>query len=267
MTSDPWTHLRRHTSARIALGRAGGSLPTREVLAFAAAHAAARDAVHEPLDVDRLEGDLRAAGLDAVRLSTAAPDRHTYLRRPDLGRRLDDPSRAALEALARGDGGAGGGGGVRPPELAVMVSEGLSAPAAQHQAVPLLAALVPMLRSAGVSVSPVLVVRLARVAAQDEAGRLLGAKAALILLGERPGLGSADSLGAYLVFDPRPGRTDADRNCVSNIRPGGLAIHAAAATLHYLLTESLRRRISGVTLKDERVALPAPPSPGALPPA
>jgi ethanolamine ammonia-lyase small subunit len=244
VVNDPWDGLRRHTAARVALGRAGGSLPTREVLDFAAAHAAARDAVHEALDWDRLEADVRSLPSDVVRLeSAAAPDRATYLQRPDLGRKLSDASARTLPEFARP---------ATPADLALVVSDGLSAPAAQRQAVPLLRELLPMLRTSGITVSPAFLVRFGRVAIEDEIGAAIGAKAALILLGERPGLGSPDSLGAYLVFDPKPGRTDAERNCVSNIRPGGLAFPAAAATLHYLISESLRRRISGVPLKDER---------------
>jgi ethanolamine ammonia-lyase small subunit len=236
--------LRRHTAARIALGRAGGSLPTREVLAFAAAHAAARDAVHETVDWERLETDVRQLPNEVVRLESAAADRATYLQRPDLGRKLSEASRGLLAnqklSLA--------------PDVAIIVSDGLSAPAAQRQAAPLLRELLPMLRSSGVSVSPAYLVRFARVAIEDEIGAIVGAKAAVILLGERPGLGSPDGLGAYLVFDPKPGRTDAERNCVSNIRPGGLTFGAAAATLHHLITECIRLRLSGIALKDERRA-------------
>jgi ethanolamine ammonia-lyase small subunit len=247
-TPDPWNHLRRHSAARIALGRAGGSMPTEEVLAFSAAHAAARDAVHAVLDIDQLESDLHALTLHCIHLGSSATDRQTYLQRPDLGRLLDEPSATRLAAHAQATGAV---------DLALIVSDGLSAPAAQGQASPLLGCLAPMLRSSGLSLSPVFLVRHGRVAIEDEIGHAIGARAALILLGERPGLGSADSLGAYLVFGPRRGRSDAERNCVSNIRPGGLEFPAAAATLHYLIVESLRRQISGIALKDERISLPA----------
>jgi ethanolamine ammonia-lyase small subunit len=254
---DPWIDLRNHTAARIALGRAGGSLPTREVLSFAADHAAARDAVHAALDVDALEADVKRLGLDCIRLaSKATGDRALYLQRPDLGRQLDDKSRAVLAGLASPAGSV---------DLALIVSDGLSAPAAQRQVPPLLETLLPLLRDAGLRLSPVFMVRDARVALQDEIGQLVGAEAALILLGERPGLGTPDSLGAYLVFAPKPGRTDAQRNCVSNIHPRGLSFAAAAGTLHYLVTESLRRRLSGIALKDERGTLSQPPAAGAIP--
>jgi ethanolamine ammonia-lyase small subunit len=255
LVADPWAELRRLTPARIALGRAGGSLPTAELLSFAAAHAAARDAVWSELDLDALDRDLAAAGLGpALRLASAAPDRATYLQRPDLGRRLYPPSAARVAAAA-------------PPggcDLAVLVGDGLSALAAQRHAPRLLAHLAPALRARGLTVGPLCAVRQARVAIEDPVGAALGARAALVLLGERPGLGCPDSLGAYLVFGPRPGRSDAERNCVSNVRTEGLAPAPAAELLEYLLAEALRRRLSGVELKDER-ALPAPGAAGALP--
>ena len=245
---DAWSALRRHTAARIALGRAGGSLPTAEVLDFALAHAAARDAVHAELDVGALEAAVEPTGLRCVRLASQARDRAEYLRRPDLGRRLDEASRRVVRERGRTNS---------PPDVALVAADGLSAPAVQRQAPPLLAELLPMLRGEGLSLSDLFVVRQGRVAVQDEVGEAVGAKLALILIGERPGLGSPDSLGAYLVYGPQLGKTDADRNCVSNIRPAGLTFPAAAATLRYLITQSLRRRLSGVVLKDERGALPA----------
>jgi len=256
VTPDPWAALRAVTGARIALGRAGGSLPTAEVLAFAMAHAAARDAVWSALDLARLSADLAPLGLPALRLASAASDRATYLRRPDLGRRLGEASRATLLAAA-------------PPggcDVALVVADGLSAGAAQHHAPPLLMALVPRLRAAGLSLGPLSVVTQGRVAAEDEVGAALGARAALILLGERPGLSSPDSLGGYLVHGPRAGRTDAERNCVSNVRPEGLPIAGAADLLAWLVVESLRRGLSGVALKDERERLPWPAAVAVLPP-
>lgn len=252
---EPWELLRRMTPARVALGRAGGSLPTAEVLSFAAAHAQARDAVWAELDVEALSGDLASLGLPVVKLASAARGRREYLLWPDAGRKLDDASRDTLAALCEDSGGR---------DLCIVVADGLSALAAQRQAAPMLRELLPRLQESQIGLAPLCVVTLGRVAVEDEIGQALRAKAALILLGERPGLGSPDSLGAYLVFGPLPGiRTDADRNCVSNIRPEGLAFAPAAATLHYLITESLRRKLSGVGLKDER-ALPVAES-GAAP--
>jgi ethanolamine ammonia-lyase small subunit len=238
---DPWSDLRALTPARIALGRAGGSLPTDEVLGFQAAHAAARDAVWSALDLDRLEGALAGLGVPALRLASAAPDRATYLRRPDLGRRLDEGSAAAL-LRARGDG----------CDVALVIGDGLSAAATQAHAPALAAALVKRLAARRLRIGPLALVRQARVAVADPIGAALGARAAIVLLGERPGLGAADSLGAYLTFGPRPGRTDAERNCVSNVRPEGLPVEAAADLLAWLVGEALRRGLSGVALKDER---------------
>jgi ethanolamine ammonia-lyase small subunit len=239
---DPWSDLRSLTSARIALGRAGGSLPTSEVLGFSAAHAAARDAVWAELDLDRLEADLAPIGLPVLRVASSAPDRATYLRRPDLGRRLDEASATRLTQAA-------------PPggcDVAVIIGDGLSAIAAQAHAPALAVDLAGRCRARGLRLGPLSLVRQARVALEDPIGEALGARAALILLGERPGLGSPDSLGAYLVFGPRPGRTDAQRNCVSGIRPEGLPVPAAAELVGWLVGEALRRGLTGVDLKDER---------------
>lgn len=257
LTLDPWADLRSLTGARIALGRAGGSLPTAELLGFAAAHAAARDAVWSELDLDRLSQDLAGLGLPVLRLASQAADRVTYLRRPELGRRLSPESAARLAAAAP-EGGC---------DVALVVGDGLSATAAQRHAPALAALLVATSRARGLTVGPLALVRQARVAVQDPIGAALGAKVAIILLGERPGLGSPDSLGAYLVFGPRAGRTDAERNCVSNVRPEGLPIPAAAELLGWLVGESLRRGLAGVALKDERGLLDAAPAVQAPRPA
>ena len=240
-TDDPWTTLRRFTPARLALGRVGASLPTREVLRFALAHAVARDAVHAPFPAEEIKRDVEALGLRALEAASAAPDRETYLRRPDLGRRLSEDSRGRLEADPACEA---------QPDLVIVVADGLSATAARSHAVPLVAALLHALRPRP-SLAPVVVARQARVALGDAVGTALGARLVLVLIGERPGLSSPDSLGAYLTFDPRHGRTDAERNCVSNIRPAGLAYRAAAAKLAWLITEAFRRRLTGVALKDE----------------
>jgi ethanolamine ammonia-lyase small subunit len=243
--ADSWSPLRRFTAARIGLGRSGGSLPTREVLAFAHDHALARDAVHAPFDAEALATELRPLHSPLLVLASAAADRATYLQRPDLGRRLSAESAAQLSAA--------------PADLVILVSDGLSALAAQRQAAPLLAALLPKLRAAHWQLGPLCVVRHARVALQDEVGGLLRARLTLMLLGERPGLGTPDSLGAYLTFGPHPGRTDAERNCVSNIRPGGLPPAAAAEKLFSLLTAARHLQLSGTSLKEEPVSLPSAP--------
>jgi ethanolamine ammonia-lyase small subunit len=243
ITRDAWTSLRSATPARIALGRAGGSLSTHEWLDFKSAHAAARDAVHCAFDAEQLAAEVRALSVDVVVVESAAGDRHTYLQRPDLGRRLDERSRYELQELPRPQAAF---------DLAVIVSDGLSALAVHRQAVPLLAALLPRLHAGAWQLAPIVVARFGRVALQDEVGQVLDARLALMLIGERPGLGSPDSLGAYLVYNPRHGNTDANRNCVSNIRPEGLLHEAAAETIHYLLTEARQRRLSGVQLKDQR---------------
>ncbi len=238
---DSWAHLRQYTSARIALGRSGGSVRTATLLDFRLDHARARDAVWRPFSGAALAARLAAAGWESLMLATAAADRSSFLVRPDLGRRLSADARAALidrrEAWGERD-------------LAVIVSDGLSAAAAERQVAPILATLGPLLRSAEWTVYPVLIAPFGRVKLQDEIGEILGARHTLMLLGERPGLGSPDSLGAYFTFRPRAACSDADRNCVSNIRPEGLPPVAAAAKLAQLLRESARRQVSGVALKD-----------------
>lgn len=255
VTQDAWSRLRSATSARIALGRAGGSLPTQEWLRFKAAHAAARDAVHNAFHAEELAAQVASLGAETIVVDSAADDRLTFLQRPDLGRQLDDASRIRIEHLASAASSAA------PPDVAVIVSDGLSALAVHRQAPPLLAELLKLLERDGVRLAPVVVARFGRVALEDQIGQLLGAKLALILIGERPGLGSPDSLGAYLVYGPRPGNTDASRNCVSNIRPEGLPIAAAAQTIRYLIGEALHRKLSGVGLKDERGLALSPATP------
>jgi ethanolamine ammonia-lyase small subunit len=238
---DSWQALAAHTPARIALGRSGGSLRTESLLELRLAHAGARDAVHSPFDAAALEQSLHERGLATVRLSTAAADRATYLARPDLGRILDKQSEARLRSLA-------GSWGRR--DLAVLVSDGLSAKAAEKHAADAAAELVRILAGPGWTHYPVFVVPFARVKLQDCVGAVLGARHSVILLGERPGLSAHDSLGAYLTFDPRAERTDADRNCVSNIRGDGLRPLAAARKLAGMLIESRRLGLSGTSLRD-----------------
>jgi ethanolamine ammonia-lyase small subunit len=233
----PLARLRRFTPARIGLGRAGPALPTREVLAFGLAHARARDAVQAALDLPRLLADLAAAGVSPAPpvVASAAADRATYLVRPDLGRRLA-PGEA--ERLAG------------PAEVAVVIADGLSALAVQRHAPPLVAALRAR-APARWGAAAVVVATQARVALGDEVGARLGARLVAVLVGERPGLGSPDSLGVYLTFAPRPGRSDAERNCVSNVRPAGLSYEEAARRVDWLAAAALARALTGVGLKDE----------------
>ena len=254
VTPDPWTALRRHTPARIALGRSGASLPTHEVLAFSLAHAQARDAVHTAFSAQAVAEAIEALGLTALPVDSAAPDRATYLRRPDLGRRLSDASRALLSSRPS-----------KPVDLAVVVADGLSSTAVHAHAAPLIAALLPLIRAEDWSLAPVVIANQARVALGDEVGEVLGARLVLLLVGERPGLSSPDSLGAYLTFAPCIGLTDAARNCVSNIRGEGLSYEQAAFKLVWLAREALRLGESGVALKDESdTALLTAPSTGAI---
>lgn len=252
ISTDPWRALRRHTAARIALGRTGGSLPTREVLAFRRDHARARDAVLAPFDEEALASSLRSVHPEVTAVRSAAVDRAEFLRRPDAGRRLAPESRARLAAIAPAHGGC---------DLVIIVSDGLSTLAAMRQAEPLLAVLLPSLSASDWRLAPLIVARHARVALQDEIGSLFSAKLSLMLLGERPGLGSADSLGAYFTHAPAPGRTDAERNCISNIRPGGLDPTIAAHRLFAALGESRRLGLSGVAPKDGAAHLPPPACP------
>ncbi|WP_207460104.1 ethanolamine ammonia-lyase subunit EutC [Azospirillum sp. SYSU D00513] len=245
--SDPWLRFRKATRARIGLGRSGDGLPTRALLEFQLAHARARDAVHGAVDFDRLAADL--APLETVRVHSAAPDRATYLRRPDLGRRLNEASRAVL---ARGDW-----------DIAFVVADGLSAAAVQAHAAPLVRACLE--RLPGWSVAPVVLAGQARVALGDEVGALLGARLVALLVGERPGLSAADSLGVYLTWAPMPGRADSQRNCISNIHGAGLPIGAAADKLCWLAREASRLKLTGVALKEDAPALQGPEGSGPRP--
>jgi ethanolamine ammonia-lyase small subunit len=237
---DPWAKLARWTPARIALGRAGASLPTREVLGFALAHARARDAVHAAFDGGLIARGLVELGLATIEVASDATERALYLRRPDYGRRLSRDSRAELERRA-----------AEPVDLALVVGDGLSAAAVHAHAVPLVAAILPHVKALQLSLAPVVIARGARVALGDEIGALLRARLVAVLIGERPGLSSPDSLGVYLTFAPKPGRSDAERNCLSNVRTEGLGYELAAFKLAWLAREALRRALTGVALKDE----------------
>ncbi len=242
-SDNPWLELRRLTPARIALGRTGTSIPTGAQLDFQFAHAQARDAVHLPFDHAGLSSQMAERGRDSLLLHSAAPDRHSYLQRPDLGRRLSDESAQTLRDYALANPG-----GV---DLAVVVADGLSALAVHKHTVPFLTRMEEQTHAEGWSLSPVILVEQGRVAVADEIGQLLGAKMVVILIGERPGLSSPDSLGLYFTYNPKVGLTDAYRNCISNVRLEGLSYGMAAHRLLYLMREACRRQLSGVNLKDE----------------
>ena len=247
VTPNPWQRLGQFTDARIGLGRAGISLPTNRSLEFQLAHARAQDAVHLPLEIPRLIEDLnQLTALEHApqiqRLHSRAVDRTTYLQRPDYGRRLDEASRQQLSALD-----------AQPADLAIVVVDGLSSLAVQSNAAPFIAALLEALAEDGPdawSLAPICVVEQGRVAIGDEVGELLKARAVLVMVGERPGLSSPDSLGLYLTWQPRVGLSDASRNCISNVRPAGLDFAMAAQRLHYLLREARKLGLTGVGLKD-----------------
>ena len=237
----PTLDLRTLTPARVALGRSGASVPTRALLDFTLDHARARDAVHAAFDAPGLIAELAGLGLVVNAARSRAVDRGDYLRRPDLGRQLDAESVEALTRVASA-----------PGQLAVVIGDGLSAAAVHAHAVALLTRLMPLLAAGdGVAIGHVVVASGARVALGDEIGEILRARMALMLIGERPGLSAPDSLGAYLTFGPQPGRTDAERNCVSNIHHAGLSYDEAAFKIAWLLREGLARATTGVALKDE----------------
>jgi ethanolamine ammonia-lyase small subunit len=272
--SDSWVALRRFTQARIALGRAGHAVPTPVLIDFQLAHAQARDAVQLPWDLTAFAGELRGLGEEVLVLETQVASREEYLRRPDLGRLLSDASRASLAAVGQGSAATGTAGKVptkakantrfaQPssakagaPDLALIVTNGLSSTALERHGIPLLREILERCRERGLKLAPISLVANGRVALLDQVGSALGARCAAIVVGERPGLSAADSLGIYLTFAPAPGNSDAQRNCISNIRPPeGLDYQSAAAKLLYLTEEALRRGVSGVALKDEMADL------------
>lgn len=236
----PTFDLRSLTPARVALGRSGASVPTKPLLDFTLDHARARDAVHAAFDAARLAADLRALGLVVTEARSRATDRRDYLRRPDLGRQLDAGSAELLAQSA-----------TEPCQLAIVIGDGLSAAAVHAHAAALVACLRPLLAEGDVAIGRVVVASGARVALGDEIGAILGARMVVTLIGERPGLSAPDSLGAYLTFAPKPGRSDAERNCVSNIHKAGLSYDEAAFKIAWLVREGLSREVTGVALKDE----------------
>ncbi len=255
--ADPWDGWRGATPARIALGRAGVAIPTAEALRFGWAHAMARDAIHAPLDAGALAASLEQAGWEVLRARSRADDRAAYLHRPDLGRQLHPDDAERLRGARRGG---------EAPALCIVVGDGLSSLAVQRHALPLLDALRGQLRD-DPPIGPVVVATQARVALADDIGEALGARLVAMLIGERPGLSAPDSLGIYLTHAPRRGRHDAERNCISNVRPEGLPCDQAARQLAWLARQALRRGLTGVGLKDESDGdlLEADGAPPALP--
>lgn len=248
---DAWLALRRFTQARIALGRAGHAVPTQAHLAFQLAHAQARDAVHLPWGLEAFADGVRSLGERALVLQTQVGSREEYLRRPDLGRVLSEASRTELSGLH-----------ADPVDVALIVTNGLSSAAVERHGIPLLRAILTAYRRRPWRLAPLSLAANGRVALADDIGSLLRARVAVVLVGERPGLSAADSLGLYLTYGPRPGRTDAERNCISNIRPPeGLGYEVAAAKLLHLTEEALRLEQSGVVLKDDDMASLAGESP------
>ena len=242
VSGDPWTELRRFTDARIAVGRSGSSLPLAESLAFRLDHARARDAVHTPFRRAGLAGRLRAAGLECQELDSAVSSREEYLTRPDKGRRLGEGSRNALLEVGKGF------------DICLVVGDGLSSRAIHENAESFVLACAGMFGAAGLTMAPVCLVENARVAVADEIGEILGARMSVILIGERPGLSSPNSMGVYLTMNPRVGATDEARNCISNVREGGLSLAEGVRKLGYLVEEAFRLGLSGVGLKDRMAA-------------
>ena len=231
--------LRQFTAARIGIGRTGASIPLKQSLELKLAHAYARDAVYSELDTDKLATDLKQFDLPVLLLHSNAVYREMYLQRPDLGRQLSEGSVRMLKDCA-----------LDKTDMAIIIADGLSATAVNHHSINLLKFLIPQLQSTGLKVAPISLVKQGRVAISDDIGVHLKAKLSLILIGERPGLSSADSMGCYITYGPQPGLTDESRNCISNIRPHGLTFKSATKKIFYLTQEAFRRKLSGVGLKD-----------------
>jgi ethanolamine ammonia-lyase small subunit len=237
---DPLNSLKEFTAARIAIGRVGNSIPIKQALELKLAHAHARDAVYSELDVDELQQSLKPLDLPVLLLHSKAENRPQYLQRPDLGRKLKKSSARQLAEYAGNY------------DVSIIIADGLSASAVNENSVGLLELLLPILKASKLSLAPICLVEQGRVAIGDKIAHLLNAKLSIILIGERPGLSAADSVGAYLTFNPKPGLTDESRNCISNIRPRGLGFKPAADKIFYLVQEAFRRKLSGVELKDNQ---------------
>ena len=237
---DPLNSLKEFTAARIAIGRAGISIPTKQSLEFNLAHAHARDAVYSVLDIDGLSDSLKQFDLPILTLHSKAENRAQYLQRPDLGRKL---KKSSITKLEHNEG---------KYDVVVIIADGLSATAVNEHATAVLKQLITLLSAAKLKPAPICLIEQGRVASGDKIGHVLNAKLSVILIGERPGLSAADSIGAYLTYNPKPGLTDESRNCISNIRPQGLKPKLAAEKIFYLIQEALKMKLSGVGLKDNQ---------------
>ena len=242
---DLWHPLKAYTAARIALGRTGTAIPLKEVLEFKLAFAFAKDAVYSALDTEGLEQKLKVLGIPIYTLQSKATTRAEYLQRPDWGRLLDETSLDLLKNNRQ----------ETPYDVAIIIADGLSATAMNKHAFPVVDLLIKALKSMHYTVAPLAIVKQGRVAIGDETGYGLNAQMSVVLIGERPGLTSPDSMGAYLTFHPKPGLTDESRNCISNIRPEGLSYELATHKILYLIQEAFRLQLSGVELKDRNLMI------------
>ncbi len=240
-TIDPWEELKSFTDARIALGRCGVAPPLEATLDFRFAHARARDAVHQPFEWERMFEAFQPLCKTLV-IASQATDRFEFLTRPDKGRRLDDSSLASLKSAASE---------ADSPDVCIVLGDGLSSRAIHENAFPFLERFLARLRKTNLSLAPVCIAKNARVALSDQIGEVLGAKLVCMLIGERPGLSSPNSMGMYLTYEPCVGKTDESRNCISNIRAGGLSIEHAVQKVSYLIEQAFAQKRSGVELKDE----------------
>lgn len=240
VTPDPWESLQTFTEARIGLGRCGSSLPLAESLRFKLAHAQARDAVHQPVEMEKLAEQLHAHGLTSLALTSSVTDRSEYLTRPDKGRLLSDTSADLLKSQRK----------LKEFDISIIVCDGLSAPAIHESAIALVYGFADIVTQTNLTVAPVCLVENGRVAIGDQIGSLLKTRLSIVLIGERPGLSSPNSLGVYLTYNPQPGTTDEARNCISNIRPGGMSVADGVRKLSYLVEMGLKQQKTGVELKD-----------------
>lgn len=239
LEEDNWKELKAFTDARIALGHTGASLPTKEMLKFTLAHASARDSVHQPFNKQRIAKQLDKMGLQNIQVQSMASNRHIYLTRPDYGRMLSESSRKTLISLSK-----------EPTDITLVIADGLSSKAIHRNAIPLIEQLLPYFNQLDMKLAPVILAEQSRVALGDEIGYRMQSKFVMMLIGERPGLTSPDSLSIYLTYKPQNGRLESERNCISNIRPEGLFYDKAAFKAAWLIEHALAKECTGIELKD-----------------